>query len=70
MFHKNGNIFDEYFESFLRTKQKLLWKIEKMSPPTKHTGVIIKRRDLPRNELPTLKQLLAYYYYQKEIKNK
>ena len=30
---------------------------------------ILKGRDLPKNEFPTLKQLLAYYYYQKDSKN-
>ena len=28
-----------------------------------------KSQDLPRNELPTVLQLLEYYYYLKDIKN-
>ena len=42
-----------------------------MKSPKKHTRSPkkIKSRKLPKNEFPTLKQLLAYYYYQKETKN-
>ena len=42
-----------------------------MKSPKKHTRPPkkIKSRKLPKNEFPTLKQLLAYYYYQKETKN-